>query len=152
MGSFRPERGRYSRRANAKRSFWLRGKIFRFSRYKAWNAGIVTCRVNPKNTSRQCARCGAQVARYGSGEPHEGYRPGAPLIWCPVCLLEGNADFNASRNITQRLVVRCHQTMQQTLQEKPPTGSLADEVSKDTGGRVPHEAAGHGHATGHGTA
>ena len=152
LGSFRAERGKYSRRANTKRSFWLRGKIFRFSRYKAWNVGIVTCRVNPRNTSRQCSRCGAHVARYGTGEPREGYRPGAPLIWCPVCLKEGNADFNASRNIAQRLVVRCQQTRQKTRQEKPPTRPLAGEVSKDTGGRVPHEAAGHRHATGHGTA
>src|SRR5215469_2444774 len=112
LGSFCPEWGKYSRRANAKRSFWLRGKIFRCSRYKAWNGGIVTCRVNPKNTSRQCARCGADVARYGHGEPRDGYQPGAPLVWCPVCLLEANADHNASWNIGQRLVARVQQTEQ----------------------------------------
>lgn len=110
LGNFRPERGKYSRRANVKRSYWLRGKIFHFSRYKAWNLGIVTCRVNPRNTSRQCARCGVDVARYGPGEPREGYRSGAPLVWCSTCLQEVNADYNASRNIGQRLVARYQHT------------------------------------------
>jgi IS605 OrfB family transposase len=148
LGSFHPERGKYSRRANAKRSYWLRGKIFRCSRYKAWNVGIVTCRVNPKNTSRQCARCGADVARYGHGEPRDGYRPGAPLVWCPVCCHESNADFNASRNIGQRLVARC----QQIQQEKPPTRSLAGEAPKGAGVVCSQAAAGHGAGDGHGTA
>src|SRR5262244_1722460 len=35
LGSFRPKRGKYSRRGNEKRSYWLRGRIFRCSRYKA---------------------------------------------------------------------------------------------------------------------
>jgi IS605 OrfB family transposase len=148
LGSFHPERGKYSRRANAKRSFWLRGKIVRFSRYKAWNMGIVTCRVNPKNTSRQCARCGAQVVRYGPGEPREGYRPGAPLVWCPECGKQANADHNASRNIGQRLVARCKQTQQ----EKPPTRSSAGETPKGVGVVFSQAAAGHGGGDGHGTA
>jgi transposase len=129
LGTFRPERGKYSRRANAKRSFWLRGMIFRFSRYKAWNVGIVTCRVNPKKTSRQCARCGAAVVRYGPGEPHEGYRPGAPLVWCPKCRKQVNADHNASRNIGQRLVARC----QKTHEEKPPTVLARGQAPKEAG-------------------
>jgi putative transposase len=149
LGSFRPERGRYSRRANAKRSFWLRGKIFRFSRYKAWNVGIVTCRVNPKNTSQHCARCGTPAARYGPGEPREGYRPGAPLVWCAVCSKESNADHNASRNIGQRLVARYQQT---SAQEKPPTRPFGGEGSKDPGVPVSQDTAGHGSGSRHGTA
>jgi putative transposase len=154
LGHFRPERGRYSRRANAKRSFWLRGKIFRFSRYKAWDVGIVTCRVNPKNTSRQCARCGTLVARYGAGAPREGYRPGAPLVWCAICLRESNADHNASRNIGRRLVARYQQsrTKETSTKEKPPTRPFGGERSKDPGVPVSHVAAGHGSGTRHGTA
>jgi putative transposase len=148
LGSFRPERGKYSRRANTKRSYWLRGKIFRFSRYKAWNLGIVTCRVNPKNTSRLCARCGAEVARYGHGDPREGYRPGAPLIWCPECRKEIHADHNASRNIGQRLVARC----QKTLKEKPPTVLVRGQAPKGAGVVGSHGAAGLGASDGHGTA
>src|SRR5262249_31386582 len=55
LGSFQPERGRYSRRANSKRAYWLRGRIFRYAKYKAWGQGIITCQVNPRNTSRDCA-------------------------------------------------------------------------------------------------
>ena len=149
LGHFRPKRGTSSRRANAKRSFWLRGRIFHYSRYKAWNSGIVTCRVNPKDTSRCCARCGARVARYGAGEPRDGYRPGAPLVWCPACRTETNADHNASRNIGQRLVARFLQT---TQEEKPPTRLATGEAPKGAGVRASHAAAGFGSVNRHGTA
>src|SRR5262249_33984776 len=132
----------------AKRTYWLRGKIFAYSRYKAWNVGILTCRVNPKDTSRRCARCGAEVARYAAGEPREGYRPGAPLVWCPVCLLEVNAAYNASQNIGHRLVAR----YQQTQQEKPPTRSATGEAPKGAGVMPSHVAAGQGGHDGPGTA
>lgn len=82
LGRFRPERGRYSRRANSKRAYWLRGRIFRYTCYKAWEEKIVTCRVNPCDTSRKCAVCGSPLARYGEGEPAVEYRPGAPLVCC----------------------------------------------------------------------
>ena len=82
LGHFRPERGRYSRRANAKRSFWLRGKIFRFSRYKAWNVGIVTCRVNPKNTSRSVL--GVAHRSPATVLVSHGRAIGLVLLWCGV--------------------------------------------------------------------
>jgi IS605 OrfB family transposase len=148
LGNFRPEHGKYSRRANAKRSYWLRGKMVAYARYKAWNVGIVTCRVNPKDTSRRCARCGAEVARYKAGEVRDGYRPGAPLAWCPACFKETNADHNASRVIGQRLVAR----FQQTTQEKPPTRLAMGEAPKGAGGERTHVAAGPGAFIGHGTA
>jgi putative transposase len=140
LGSFRPERGKYSRRANAKRTYWLRGKIVHFSRYKAWNVGILTCRVNPRGTRRQCAVCGAEVVRYSTGAPREGYRPGAPLAWCPACLKQTNADFNASRNIGQRLFAR----YPKPSQEKPPTRPATGRAVKAAGVAASHGAAGHG--------
>jgi putative transposase len=178
LGSFRPERGKYSRRANAKRAYWLRGKIVQYSRYKAWNVGIVTCRVNPWKTSQHCARCAVHgrqvaVARYGAGQPREGYRVGAPLVWCPVCQKEGNADYNASRNIGLRLVARqrpippvppapAHPASAPALgqaprevQEKPPTRlalGASDEAPKGAGVACSHGAAGPGTGDGHGTA
>lgn len=106
LGRFRPVRGRYSRRANEKRSYWLRGRIFEYAKYKAWEEGILTSRVNPCNTSRLCANCGSPVARYGRGELPIAYQPGAPLFYCPVCSRRGNADHNASINIGQRLFTR----------------------------------------------
>ncbi len=83
----------------------IRGKgVFRYSRYKAWEGGIVTCQVSPRDTGRECAVCKAQVTRYG--ETTSGHPPGAPLVLCSVCGMRGNADRNASLNIGQRLFAR----------------------------------------------
>jgi len=116
LGHFKPQKGKYSRRGNEKRSYWLRGKIFKDSKYKAWQIGVVTCRVSPRNTSRDCARCGSLVARYDAGKPAEGYTPGAPLVHCSQCQMRGNSDRNASIVIGKRLLARYPQT---SSQEKP---------------------------------
>lgn len=105
LGNFKPEKGKYSRRANSKRSYWLRGRIFHYTKYKAWEYGIITSRVNPKNTSRHCSACGADVARYGEKDIPEGYRPGAPLFTCK-CGNKGNTDLNAARNISKKFFLR----------------------------------------------
>ncbi|HEX2910827.1 MAG TPA: transposase [Chloroflexia bacterium] len=106
LANFKPEKGRYSKRSNEKRSYWLRGRIFHHTRYKAWSQGIVTSRVSPYNTSRECARCHAKVARYREGDAQQGYRAGAPLVYCPNCEMWGNADRNASIGIGQRFFAR----------------------------------------------
>jgi IS605 OrfB family transposase len=116
LGNLRPEKGRYSRRANTKRAYWLRGRIFQYTRYKAWAEGIITCRVSPRDTSRLCAVCGAEVARYGEGERPISYRAGAPLVLCPTCGMRGSADRNAGLNIGRRLLARYGLFHQ----EKPP--------------------------------
>jgi putative transposase len=110
LGHFKPHKGKYSHRGNEKRSYWLRGKMYHYSTYKAWNEHIVTCRVSPRNTSRACARCGGLVARYDAGKPAEGYTPGAPLVYCPQCFMHGNSDRNASIVIGKRLLARYQQT------------------------------------------
>jgi putative transposase len=148
LGPFRPERGKYSRRANAKRSSWLRGKLIHFARYQAGNAGILTCRVNPKNTSRLCARCGAAVVRDAVGQPREGEQPGAPLVGCPRWQQTVHAACTASRALGQRLVVRCTPAPQ----EKPPTRLATGEAPTGAGVRPAHAAAGPGSANRHGTA
>jgi putative transposase len=130
LGHFKPQKGKYSRRGNEKRSYWLRGKIFKYTKYKSWSEGIVTCRVSPRNTSRACARCGALVARYDAGKPAEGYTPGAPLVYCPQCHMHGNSDRNASIVIGKRLLARYQQI---SSQEKPHT-PLATERPVKTGG------------------
>jgi putative transposase len=106
LGNLKAEKGKYSRRGNSKRAYWMKGRIYKYARYKAWNQGIITSRVNPRNTSRQCACCHALVARYAQGQPAEGYTPGAPLVGCPECGMAGNADRNASLMIGQRLIMR----------------------------------------------
>jgi IS605 OrfB family transposase len=158
LGNFRAEKGRYSRRANSKRTYWLRGRIFRYTRYKAWGEGILTSRVSPRDTSRRCAVCGAEVARHREGEPPTSYRVGAPLVVCPTCGMRGSADRNAGLNIGRRLLARYGLF----YQEKPPPrpawcGSPKGEgvlLSQGAGnGNRPHaEPERPGEQDGHGTA
>jgi IS605 OrfB family transposase len=115
LGNLKPEKGKYSHRGNSKRAFWMKGRIFNDTKYKAWNQGIITSRVNPRNTSRECARCQSLVVRYAQGQPVAGYAPGAPLMLCEACAMCGNADRNASLVIGQRLIARS----QAPLKEKP---------------------------------
>src|SRR5215469_18782124 len=109
----------------------MKGRIFRYAKYKAWNAGgIITCRVNPRNTSSECHRCHAAVIRYNQGQPVEGYTPGAALCLCPQCQMRDHADRNASIRVGQRLIERT----QAPQKEKPPTAMRrASSVSKETG-------------------
>ncbi len=87
LGKLKPEKGKYSKRGNSKGAFWMKGRIFQYAKYKAYNEGIITSRVNPRNTSRECARCGSEVIRYAAGQPEECYTPGhhwfsAPGVKC----------------------------------------------------------------------
>ncbi len=136
LGNLQPAKGKYSHRGNSKRAFWMKGRIFKYAKYKAYNEGILTSRVNPRNTSRECARCHNLVARYDAGQPAEGYTSGAPLVLCPQCGMKGNADRNASLVIGQRLVAR----YQKASQEKPPTPLGTERVVKATGVEVCQEA------------
>jgi IS605 OrfB family transposase len=161
LGSFQPERGRYSRRANSKRAYWLRGAIFRYAKYKAWSHGILSCRVNPRNTSRDCAGCGQLLVRYNvhdipPGMRPAGYRAGAPLVRCPHCGMQGHADRNASIVIGQRLIAR------RTSETLAKPASRLGRPSKEEGVACAQEAGasaglhtpsgGHGAHDGHGTA
>ncbi len=154
LGNLKPEKGKYSRRGNTKRAYWMKGRIFSYAKYKAWNSGIITSRVSPRNTSRECARCHAQVFRYAQGQPPEGYTPGAPLVLCPECGMVGNADRNASLMIGSRLIMRYNK-------EKPPAPLATERVSKDRGVALCQDAesvigpsilsARHTESNGHGT-
>src|SRR6266436_3409181 len=124
LGTLKPHKGKYSHRGNSKRAFWMKGRIFTYAKYKAYNEGILTSRVNPRNTSRECARCHRLVARYAAGQPAEGFTSGAPLVFCQACGMAGNADRNASLMIGQRLVMRY-----QKFEEKPPTPLFTERVS-----------------------
>jgi putative transposase len=127
LGHFKPQKGNYSKRGNEKRSYWLRGKIFTYTKYKAWSEKIVTCRVSPRNTSRECARCGGLVARYDAGTAAEGYSPGAPVVFCPQCQMQGNADRNACIVVGKRLLARYHGL---PSQEKPHSPLHAERPVK----------------------
>ncbi len=105
-------------------------------KYKEWNAGIITSRVSPRYTSRECACCHSAVARYAEGQSAEGYTPGTPLVLCRECGVAGNADRNASLVIGQRLVARS----QRSVQEKPPTPLTTERGTKVPGVVVSQEA------------
>ncbi len=135
LGNLKPTKGKYSKRSNDKRAYWMKGRIFNYCKYKAYNAGILTSRVNPRNTSRECVRCHSLVARYDTGKPAEGYTYGAPLVACAPCGMRGNANRNASLVIGRRLIVRY-----QKSQEKPPTPLARERVSKDAGVVVSQDA------------
>ncbi len=157
LGKLKPEKGKYSKRGNEKRAYWMKGHVFRYAKYKAWSEGIITSRVSPYRTSRECACCGAPVIRYCTGQPEEGYTVGAPLVYCPSCQMRGHADRNASLVIGKRLIQRY------IKQEKPHTPQQCAERSvKAEGVLSAQEAesdvapsmhiARHGTENGHGTA
>jgi IS605 OrfB family transposase len=81
LGNLKPAKGKYSKRGNDKRAYWMKGRIFTYAKYKAYNAGILTSRVNPRNTSRECARCHSLVARYNTGQPAEVFVTVAKLMY-----------------------------------------------------------------------
>jgi len=123
LGNLKPTKGKYSKRGNEKRAYWMKGRIFNYAKYKAYNAGILTSRVSPRNTSCTCARCGASGARYYEGQEPKGYTMGAPLVYCGKCGMKGNADRNASLMIGNRLFER----FKLFFLEKPQTSTRARE-------------------------
>ncbi len=159
LGHLKPTKGKYSRRGNMKRVFWMKGRIFQDAKYKAWNEQIITTRVSPRNTSRECARCHALVVRYAEGKPAEGYTPGAPLVLCPECQMRGHADRNASLVIGQRLITRSQSSSQEKPQTPLPRAERPAKVggvssSQDANGcrRPSANQARHGAGNAHGTA
>ncbi|HEX3641127.1 MAG TPA: transposase, partial [Ktedonobacteraceae bacterium] len=136
LGNLKPTKGKYSKRGNEKRAYWMKGRIFKYAKYKAYNAGIVTSRVNPRNTSRECARCHSLVARYEDGKPEQGYTYGAPLVACHQCGMKGNSDRNASLVIGQRLVER----YQKHPKEKPLASLHAERGEQSPGVEVCQDA------------
>ena len=53
LGNLRPKKGKFSRRSNQKRAYWLKGKVFeQVKRIAYQDYAILTTRVSPMNTSR----------------------------------------------------------------------------------------------------
>lgn len=72
------------------------GQLVSMLAYKAEEAGRRLIKVEPANTSRTCARCGAVDARSRHGERFR----------CVACGHPDDADVNAARVILQRALVR----------------------------------------------
>lgn len=65
------------------------GQFLQMISYKAEEAGRIFMKVDPKNTSNKCSRCGYITEKKLSDRIHK----------CPQCQLEIGRDFNASLNI-----------------------------------------------------
>ena len=103
LKNLKPAKGKYSKRSNTKRAYWLKGKIQKFTQYKAKEHSILTSLVSPRNTSRNCFYCDEQVFRYK--DVPSGYTVGAPLFQCPNGH-RGNADVNAGWNVGKKFFVK----------------------------------------------
>ena len=101
----KPVKGKYSKRSNERRSYWLKGRIYKYTQYKAYEYGIIITRVNPKNTSRLCCYCSREVYRHSENEIPVNYTYGAPLYSCPSGH-RGNSDLSACRNVVKKLFIR----------------------------------------------
>jgi putative transposase len=71
---------------------WSYFQLQQFIEYKAGNEGIKVKYVDPYHTSRSCSVC---------GHDEEGQRTDQAHFTCKQCGFEGNADYNAARNIAQ---------------------------------------------------
>ena len=87
LKGLRPVKGKNSKKNNRRISNWVRGKIVKYTIYKANWEGIKVKLVNAKNTSKKCHLCGSQGLRAGAN------------FFCEHCKRTYNADFNASVNI-----------------------------------------------------
>lgn len=110
LGYFLPCKGKYSRRSNQKRSYWLKSKIFNNVRNNAYaDYGILTTRVNPRNTSR-LDPWGNPVNRTNHirdvvVEAEVDYQPGATWVKT-ACGYTAHSGVNAARNIGIRAIER----------------------------------------------
>lgn len=72
---------------------WAFAQLRTFIEYKARLAGVATAVVDPRNTSRECSKC---------GHIEKANRPAQSVFRCVSCGFETNADFNAALNISSR--------------------------------------------------
>lgn len=102
LSNLKPDRNKYSRRSNQKRSYWLKSKIYRRTADKALNDyGILTVRVSPKNTSRIFVYDGTPIMR-GFQVSETGFvfsdKGMGPLVLTESGDIH-SADLNSARNI-----------------------------------------------------
>ncbi|MGH2414558.1 MAG: hypothetical protein ACRDEA_12920 [Microcystaceae cyanobacterium] len=123
LGNFKPSGGKYSRRSNQKRMFWLKDKVVQNVRRIAYQRyAILTARVNPKNTSRLWAQDGTLVWRGNHYLPTllefcSEYKCGGKC-YVTVTGYRGNSSLNAARNIGLKFLARRFEQPTLALQRK----------------------------------
>ena len=75
---------------NGRMHRWSFDRLFELVEYKAQIAGIKTAKVDPRNTSRRCSKC---------GDIHKSNRKDQSNFKCKACKYTLNADLNGARNI-----------------------------------------------------
>jgi len=109
LGNLTPNRGKYSRRSNQKRAYWLKSKIYlNVKRIAYQDYAILTTRVNPRNTSR-IDPWGNQLWR-GSNFPtnllgYLDYQSGADWV-AGVNGYKAHSGLNAARNVGMKAIIR----------------------------------------------
>lgn len=95
LTNLKPIKGTKSNRLNQKFIFWVKGRVVKYTRYKALHLGIVVNRVSPKNTSKECPYCGGMLTRY----------QGVALARCESCgVRDVNADYIGSLGIGRNFI------------------------------------------------
>ena len=123
LGNLKPCKGKYSRRSNQKRAYWLKSRLFNQAKDIAYrDYSILTTRVNPRNTSR-LDPWGYSLWR-GNQFPtnlfdYLDYQPGANLV-ANTTGYKAHSGLNAARNIGLKAIGR-HRTNPYFLRGKPNT-------------------------------
>jgi len=112
LGNLKPQRGKYSRRSNQKRAYWLKSKVYQqVNRIAYQDYGILTTRVNPRNTS-SLDPWGNPVWRSNEFPKtlfdFQSYQAGANLVGTVNGYI-AHSGLNAARNIGLKAILR-HRT------------------------------------------
>jgi transposase len=109
LGNLRPKKGKFSRRSNQKRAYWLKSKVYeQVKRIAFQDYAILVTRVSPKATSR-LNPYGLQVWR-GNQFPSSilqflEYQSGANFVATPDGY-KAHSGINAARNIALKAIKR----------------------------------------------
>ena len=141
LTNLKPKKGKYSRRSNQKRAYWLKSKIYQRAKDKALNDyGIYTVRVSSRGTSREFAYTGEPILR--------GCQTGNQLVFSlkgmgSLILTEdgliAHCDLNSARNIGLRYLLKHYEKPTLVTERfdkivKQPTDNLmASILSKGSG-------------------
>jgi IS605 OrfB family transposase len=82
-----------SRRFRRQLGNWGFAQLLSFTEYKAKLAGVPVVKVDPRNSSRTCSKC---------GHCEKGNRPDQATFRCKHCGYSTNADLNAAENLRIR--------------------------------------------------
>lgn len=109
LGNLRPKQGKFSRRSNQKRAYWLKGKVFeQVKRIAYQDYTILTTRVSPRNTSR-LSPWGEPLwrgAKFPASLPEfDSYQPGAALV-ATADGYKAHSGLNAARNVALKAIKR----------------------------------------------